>query len=78
MNRREAMAAGQHHCEGRPCRRCGATKRYTTSSKCVSCTIREVTAYNRAKALEARRQREELSDAREVAADRAWHHARVL
>lgn len=79
MTRREAKARGQYHYEGgKPCPRCGATKRYTRCARCVACVIREATARNQEKAIEARRQREEPSDAREVAADRAWHHARVL
>jgi hypothetical protein len=36
--RQKAKAAGHRKFAGDPCRKCGHTERYTSSSACVSCT----------------------------------------
>jgi hypothetical protein len=37
MTRSEARAIGATQCEGRPCYRCGTTKKWSNNSSCVKC-----------------------------------------
>lgn len=39
--RYDAALRGSLHYEGRPCRACGATTKYTSTSQCVPCTKRK-------------------------------------
>ncbi len=37
MNRTEAATKGEPFFQGRPCKRCGGTLRYTSNRNCVPC-----------------------------------------
>lgn len=38
MNRKEAKELGEKHYDGKPCKKCGTTKKFTSNWTCVQCT----------------------------------------
>ena len=45
--RKAALATGETHYHGKPCRRCKGTLRYTLNADCVACSSRRSLAVKR-------------------------------
>lgn len=53
-NRQAAIESGEQHYEGKPCIKCGSTKRYTSFTACVAC----IAVHGQLKNAEKKRERQ--------------------